>query len=71
MIGPKKLGAIRRELQNALTATGTDPIRWLEARMGVGVGTAFEDSEVLRSLRRILQSPRTAKKRTRGAGAKK
>ena len=61
MIGPKKLSTIRRELQRALTATGDDPIRWLEERMAVherqaSVGTG--ESEVLNSLRRFLDRKR-------------
>ena len=58
MIGPKKLSAIRQELQRALTATGEDPIRWLEARMTgpeCQGSAASEESEVLRSLRSFLE----------------
>jgi hypothetical protein len=33
MIGAKKLATIRQELQRALSATGDDPIHWLEERM--------------------------------------
>ncbi len=61
MIGPKSLSTIRQELQRALTATGDDPIRWLEERMAVseqhGSVTAGE-SEVLNSLRRFLDGKR-------------
>ena len=61
MIGPKKLSTIRQELQRALTATGDDPIRWLEERMTVperqGSVSAGE-SEVLNSLRRFLDGKR-------------
>ena len=61
MIGPKSLSTIRQELQRSLTATGDDPIRWLEERMAVseqhGSVTAGE-SEVLNSLRRFLDGKR-------------
>ena len=68
MIGPKKLGTIRQELQRALAATGDDPIRWLEERMTTG---ASGDSAVLQSLRRILEVPGTEKRRQRRVGTKK
>jgi len=61
---PKKLSTIRQEVQQALTATGGDPIRWLEERMAAvkrqGVDAEGE-SEVLLSIRRVLE----------GAGQKK
>ena len=70
MIGSKKLSTIRQELKLALTATGDDPIRWLEERMTAperqSSATAGE-SEVLNSLRRYLNRkrrlPRLATKR--------
>lgn len=61
MIGPKKLSTIRQELQRALTATGDDPIRWLEERMTVPErqgSVAAGESEVLNSLRRFLDRKR-------------
>ncbi len=73
MIGPKKLRPIREELQRALTATGDDPIRWLEERMGAPErqGAAPCESEVLQSLRRVLEAPLGEKRRTRRVGTKK
>jgi hypothetical protein len=72
MIGPKKLSTISQELDKALAATGEDPIRWLEARMSEcerrGTATSGE-SEVLQSLRRILEGTRSAKRRGRRTGA--
>lgn len=74
MIGPKKLSAIRQDLHRALAATGDDPICWLEKRMAVpesqGVATAGE-SEVLRSLRRLLEAPERPKRRRYRAGTRK
>jgi LmbE family N-acetylglucosaminyl deacetylase len=68
MIGPKKLSAIRQELQRAVTATGDDPIRWLERRM---TASAFGERQVLESLRRILDNLKKDKRRKRRSGAKK
>jgi hypothetical protein len=74
VIGPKKLSAIRQELHRALAATGDDPIRWLEERMAVperqGSATSGE-SEVLHSLRRILEATERAKQQRRRVGTKK
>ena len=73
MIGPKKLGTIRQELHRALTATGEDPIRWLEARITGPerqASAASRESEVLRSLRRFLETPGRGKGRKRRVGMK-
>ena len=74
MIGPKKLSTIRQELQRALTATGEDPIRWLEMRMAAPhrQGTAVAgESEVLHSLRDFLEATRKEKRRKQRIGTKK
>jgi hypothetical protein len=74
VIGPNKLGTIRRELQRALTATGEGPIRWLEARLAASQrqGAAVSgESEVLVSLRRFLEAAGTGKRRKQRAGTKK
>ena len=58
MIGPKKLATIRQELEDALAATGNDPIRWLEERMNAPEcqGSATSGgSEVLRALHDFLE----------------
>ncbi len=74
MIGPKKLSTIRQELERALTATGEDPIRWLEecvsGRERQGSAAAGEN-EILRSLRRFLEAPGRRKGRKQRAGARK
>ena len=59
MIGPKKLSTIRQELHDALAATGENPIDWLERRMSEPKRQSATDSgesEVLRSLRRIIEA---------------
>jgi hypothetical protein len=74
VIGPKKLSTIRQELQRALTATGEDPIRWLEARMTGPArqgSAASEESEVLRSLRSFLEAPGRGKGRNQRVGVRK
>ena len=74
MIGPKKLGTIREQLRGDLAATGEDPIEWLEKRMTTperhGVDASGE-SEVLRSLRRVLEPTEKEKRGRRRAGMKK
>lgn len=65
MIGKKKLAAIRQELRRALAATGDDPIRWLDERMSAPEGqgtTVAGESEVLHSLRRVLEVPEKHKR---------
>lgn len=74
MIGPKKLSAIRQELRGALAATGDDPIRWLEERMaapGRPHGTGSGESEILKSLRRILEPTGNDDRPRRRVGTKK
>lgn len=74
MIGPKKLGSIRQEVKRALAATGDDPIRWLEQRMiapGHQGAPARGASEVLQSLRRVLEAPGRKKPRKRRVSTKK
>jgi hypothetical protein len=73
MIGPKKLSAIRQELQRALIATGDDPIRWLEERMSAPEhqGAAAGKCEILNSLRRVLEATGKPKRRKQRAGRKK
>ena len=74
MIGPKKLSQIRQDLQRALAATGDDPLRWLEERMAAperqGVASPGE-SEVLHSLRRLLEAPRRSRRQRKRVGTKK
>jgi hypothetical protein len=73
MIGPKKLSTIREELHRALTATGEDPIRWLEERLSAAQrqGPAAKGSEILLSLRRLVEAPGEPKRRKQRVGTKK
>jgi len=73
VISPKKLSTIRQELHRALAATGDDPIRWLEERLAVPdrQGSAPSgESEVLHSLRRILEATESARRQTPRVGTK-
>ncbi len=74
MIGPKKLSTIRQELQRALAATGDDPIRWLEGRMTTperSGATTSDESDVLGSLRRLLEAPPREKRQRHRVGTKR
>ena len=74
MLGPKKLSTIRQELEQALAATGEDPIAWLETRIAKSKGqnaTAAERTDVLEALKRFLEEPRKRKPRKQRAGSKK
>jgi hypothetical protein len=74
VIGSKKLATIRQKLQRALTATGDDPIRWLEGRTTVAKKerpAALGEGEVLRSLRRFVESSRRTGRRKRSVTYKK
>ena len=74
MMGPKKLSAMRDELRQALAKTGRDPIQWLDDRIRdlerTGKSPASA-TEVLHSLRRILETPKKSKRRSQGVGVKK
>jgi hypothetical protein len=74
MIGPKKFSTIRQELQRALAATGDDPIHWLEERLTAPerqATAASGASEILHSLRRVLEATGTKKRRKQRVGNKK
>lgn len=74
MIGPKKLSTIRQELRQAAAASGGDPIRWLEERMATPMRqetTVSGESEVLHSLRRILETAERKKRSAPRTGPKK
>jgi hypothetical protein len=73
VIGTKKLGTIRQELRLALTATGDDPIAWLERRMNAPEhsGSATDkESEILRSLQRFLEATPRERVRKARSGSK-
>ena len=73
MIGPKKLSTIRGELQRALSATGKDPLRWLEERMAgqhAQGDVASGESEVLQCLKRLVESTQRGKRGKQRVGTK-
>jgi hypothetical protein len=49
MMGNKKRSAMRRELQDAIKATGQDPIEWLEERTAEAK-LRGEGADILQSL---------------------
>ncbi len=71
MIGQKKLSTIRAEVRHALAAEG-DPLEWLErlttSREGKNA-RATGESEIVQTLRRLLEA--SEKPRKRCACAKK
>jgi hypothetical protein len=69
MIGTKKLGAIRKQIEKALAPTGTDPIQRLERQIA-SAKRKGDRTEVLEDLKRFLESPRRPKSRRRGVRAK-
>jgi len=74
MMGPKKLSIIRQELEQALAATGEDPIAWLETRIAKSKGrntTVAERTDVLEALRLFLAKPKKRNPRKKRAGSKK
>lgn len=70
MIGTKKLSTIRRELEEALSTPGGDPIQSLEQHI-VSAKRKGERTEVMESLKRFLESPRKRKRGKSGAGVGK
>ena len=62
MIGTKKLGTIRKEIQKALASAGEDPIQRLERQIAVAKRKG-DGTEVMEGLKRFLESP---PKRRRG-----
>jgi hypothetical protein len=69
MMGTKSLRELREELRQRLAETGEDPIAWLEKRIAAGkrrgVGT-----DVLESLKRVLERSPSKKPRKPAGGAK-
>lgn len=69
MIGTKKLGTIRKEIEQELASTGEDPIRRLERQIA-SARRRGERTEVLEGLKRFLESPRKRNRRKQRAGAR-
>ena len=70
MMGSKKLSTICQELRDALASTGEDPIRWLEERIAAGKRQGAGGTEVLESLKRVLERDGRHKGRKRRVRAK-
>ncbi len=70
MIGTRKLGTIRREIEEALAAAGGDPIQRLERQIA-SARRKGDRTEVLEGLKRFLESPRKRKRRAGRATASK
>ena len=66
MMGTKTLAEIRKELKEALAATGEDPFEWLEKRMA-----AKPKSVILPGLYDFLKAKSGKKRRKRRAAVKK
>jgi hypothetical protein len=73
MMGSKKLNTVRRELRQALRKTGDNPIQWLDKRIRAleRAGKSPTSTDVLHSLRRVLQTPSKSKRRPKAGGVKK
>jgi len=70
MMGNKKLATIRQELKDALGKDGQDPIRWLEERIAAGRRQG-SGTEVLESLKRVLEAGTSTKPGKRRAKVKR
>jgi hypothetical protein len=68
MIGTKKLGAIRKEIERELASTGEDPIQRLDRQIA-SAKRRGERTEIMEGLKRFLESPPKRKRRKQGAGA--
>ena len=69
MIGTKKLSTIRREIEQALTSPGEDPIQRLERQIA-SAKRKGASTEVMEGLKRFLASPRKRRRRKHGVGAR-
>lgn len=69
MIGTKKLGAIRNQIENALSTSDADPIRRLEQQIAAGKRKG-DRTEVLEGLKRFLESSPKVTLRKRRAAAR-
>jgi hypothetical protein len=68
MIGNNKLGAIRKQMEEALASPGAGPVQRLERQI-TSAKRKGERTEVMEGLKRFLESPRKRKHRKPGAGA--
>jgi hypothetical protein len=70
MMGNQKLATIRQQLKDALAKEGQDPILWLEERIAAGRREG-SGTEVLESLKRVLERDPTTKPGKRRAKVKR
>lgn len=70
MIGTKKLGTMRKEIEKALASTAEDPIQRLERQIA-SAKRKGDGTEVMEGLKRFLESPGQRKHRKHRVGAKK
>ena len=70
MIGTKKLSTIREEIRKSFASGDTDPIQWLEDQIAAAKreGNA---TEVLRGLKKFLETAPKKKRRKRRVGVGK
>lgn len=69
MIGTKKLSAIRKQIEKALSSAGADPIQRLERQIASAKHKG-DRTEVMEGLKRFLESPRKRKHPKPDTGAK-
>lgn len=70
MIGAKKLSAIRKEIEMALSSSGADPMDRLERQIA-SAKSKGDRTEVMEGLKRFLESTSERKPRKQRAPAKK
>lgn len=70
MMGNKKLATIRDEVKAVLTSVADDPISWLEERIAAGKRKG-SGTDVLESVKRVLERGTRKKRRRRAVGMKK
>lgn len=70
MIGTKKLSTIRREIEEALSPPGGDPIQNLERHIA-SANRKEDRTEVMEGLKRFLESPQEGKRRKSRTRARK
>lgn len=69
MIGTKRLGTIRQEIEQALASRGEDPIQRLERQIA-SAKRKGKRTEVMEGLKRFLAPSRKRKPRQRRVGAR-
>ena len=69
MIGTKKLGTIRKQIEKALASAGADPIQRLERQIA-SAKRKGDRTEVMEGLKRFLEALRKWKHREPGVEAK-